>query len=166
MVKQTLASNFRARSTVIFLIVSALCVSSVQATDPVIKYEYDARGRLVKVSNNLDEELYYTLDAVGNRIEVSDTPPQLANPQITNFTGPSSVSSAGSPATLTWVSTDTTHCLLEEDQASYADLASSGTKTIQIYTSTGVTLTCYNGDLSVSKGKFIRLLTSGPIHRR
>ncbi|AOW78607.1 hypothetical protein A3Q34_18255 [Colwellia sp. PAMC 20917] len=131
----------------------------VFAQDYVTQYTYDARGRLIKAANSSADEVYYTLDDAGNRLNVSDSPYQPTLPVITSFTGPSSVSYSGKAITLIWASTDTTHCTLVESgsSANPPNLSSSGSKSVNIYETTAYTLTCYDAVTSDSKAKFIRV---------
>ena len=133
----------------------------IQAQDYVTQFKYDARGRLIKVSDNASKEVYYELDDAGNRLSVSDSPPQPTLPIITSFYSPSSVSSVGASITVSWGSTDTTHCELTAGSTTYSNLPTTGSQSIKIYQNTGVTLTCFNGGNSDTEGKLVRLVSGG-----
>lgn len=147
-------------------VLSAICASNTYAQDNVTQYKYDARGRLVQVTDNAGTEVHYTLDDAGNRTNVSDTPytpPPATPPVVTSFTGPSTVSRSGALATLSWVSTNATHCALAEfgDYSNNPNLPTTGSISIRIYEDTAFTITCYFGESSDSKGKLIRIASSG-----
>ena len=147
------------------ILLSIISSSNSFAQDNVTQYKYDARGRLVKVTDNAGAEIYYALDYAGNRTNVSDTPynPPTTPPIVTSFTGPSTVNSSGTFVTLSWSSTDTMYCALAKfgDYSSNPNLPTSGSTAIRIYEDTAVTITCYYGELSDSKGKLIRVESSG-----
>ena len=147
--------------------------SHSMAQDHVSKYTYDARGRLVKVTDGSENQVNYTLDDAGNRLNVSGSstpvtpdpvapvpviPAPVTLPIITTFNSPSSVNRAGAWITISWTSTNTSHCALAEfgDYSSYPSLSTSGTQSIRIYEDTAITLTCYKGSNSDSKAQLIR----------
>jgi len=86
------------------------------------------------------------------------TPAPVLLPIITTFNSPSSVNRSGAWITISWTSTNTTHCALAEfgDYSSYPSLSTSGTQSIRIYEDTAITLTCYKGSNSDSKAQLIR----------
>lgn len=134
---------------------------NVHAQDYVTKFQYDARGRLVKVSDGGTNEIYYNLDDAGNRLDVSDSPSQPILPIITSFSCPSTVNSSGASITVTWLSTDTTHCTLIGSNINHSNLPTSGSQSIRIFHDTSVILTCLNGGDSDTQGKLVRLVTGG-----
>jgi YD repeat-containing protein len=148
------------------LVLLSIYGNNIHAQDYVTEFKYDARGRLVKVSDDGVNEIYYTLDDAGNRINVSDTPytpPSATPPEVTSFTGPSTVSRSGTWVTLRWSSTGTTHCALAEfgDYTNNPNLPTSGSTSIRINEDTAMTITCYNGSDSDSMGKLIRVDSGG-----
>ena len=150
------------------LLLATVYSSHSMAQNHVSKYTYDARGRLIKVTDGSENQVNYTLDDAGNRLNVSGgstpTPPDPVTPApvllpiITTFNSPSSVNRSGAWITISWTSTNTTHCALAEfgDYSSYPSLSTSGTQSIRIYEDTAITLTCYKGSNSDSKAQLIR----------
>jgi YD repeat-containing protein len=146
----------------IFLI--AISNNVLAYADSVTQYQYDARGRLVKVSDNASKEINYTYDDAGNRIKVTDVSSAPApDPVITSFVAPNTVPSVGAYATITWASTGASYCSLAifGDSSSYPNLATSGSQSIRIYEDTGVTITCFSATKSASAGKIIRIASGG-----
>jgi hypothetical protein len=106
----------------------------------------------------------YVLDHANNRLSVSDqTAPTLA-PKITSFVAPATVNQAGDSATVSWTSTDSTHCAIAifGDYSTYPNLPKNGSVNVIIYENTGMTLSCYYSSLSASTGKIIRVLSGVP----
>jgi hypothetical protein len=126
--------------------------------DPVTQYEYDARGRLVKVHDNKGVMANYLLDHAGNRLSVSDQTAPAMTPTITSFVAPQTVSQGGT-ATISWTSRDSLSCALAifGDYSSYPNLPPNGSVSLRLYLNTGVTLSCYYGSLSAVAAKNIRV---------
>jgi YD repeat-containing protein len=138
--------------------VSVEYIVAVASPESVTQYEYDARGRLVKVQDNQSKSSTYVLDHAGNRLSVSDqTTPALA-PTITSLVAPRTVSPGGT-ATISWTSRDSLFCALAifGDYTTYPNLPANGSVSLQLYESTGITLSCYYGSLSAVAGKNIRV---------
>jgi len=145
----------------IILSISILAFSmSLQAADPVTTYKYDARGRLIQVADDSNKQINYAYDEAGNRVSVADHEVSAATqPVITSFIAPNSVASYGANATISWATTDAVYCALGifNDYSNYPNLPTTGSQTIKIFENTGVTVVCYNGTLSASAGKIIKL---------
>lgn len=135
-------------------------VPSIAIADPTTTYEYDARGRLIKVLDDAGKSSTYVLDSANNRVSVSDQTASALAPSITSFSAPSSVDNVGDSATISWTSKDTTYCAIKifGDYSTYPSLPTNGSVNVSIYENTGITLTCYYSSLSASKGKIIRVL--------
>ena len=56
------------------LLISALATYSLPAHGATAQYEYDVRGRLIKVTWSSGKVVTYTYDAAGNRTTVVLTP--------------------------------------------------------------------------------------------
>lgn len=136
--------------------------SSVCLADSVTEYKYDTRGRMVKVSGNNSKTVNYQYDEAGNRTQVGNLIVTLV-PVITSFSAPSSVSSVGASATISWASKDATYCTLAifGDSSDYPSLSASGSQSLRIYENTGVAITCFNGSESDSEGKIIKVSSTG-----
>jgi YD repeat-containing protein len=151
----------RTATYMLFGLTSIALTPISQAQDYINLYKYDARGRLVSVTDSSSKEIKYAYDDAGNRIAAADETQSLTlEPTITSFTGPSSVLS-GASVTLSWTSTSTSYCGLYSDSFSYPNLSASGSKSFNVYQNTAVTLTCYKNDVTVSQGKLIRTTSSG-----
>jgi YD repeat-containing protein len=140
----------------------ALIGSSVCLADSVTQYKYDARGRLVKVSDDASKSMNYQYDEAGNRTQVGNSIVMLV-PVITSFSAPNTVSSVGAFATISWASQDATYCALAifGDSSDYPSLSTSGSQSVRMYENTGVAISCFNGSESDSEGKIIRVSSSG-----
>lgn len=134
---------------------------AVSAQNYVTQFNYDARGRLVKVVNDSGKEIIYTLDEAGNRTAVGDG---AVTPDITSFITPRSVMN-GSTATVSWTSVNTTHCTLAifGDTSGYEYLPSNGSQSFYVDQPTGVSVKCYAGEQFDSAGRIIGISGGGPI---
>ena len=133
--------------------------------DPLTRYDYDARGRLIKMQGDSTIAATYLLDNANNRLAVTAQTAPPSQPTITSFSAPATVAQTGSHATISWASSQASHCALQISGATALEqnLPQNGTITVSIGSTTGVTLTCYNGSLSAAKGKIIRVGT-GVMH--
>ncbi|MDZ7871130.1 MAG: hypothetical protein U5L02_18345 [Rheinheimera sp.] len=115
--------------------VSAAFSQTPSSPDPVTLYEYDARGRMIKVNDNLSKSSTYVLDNANNRLSVSDQTAPVLAPKITSFAAPASVNNAGDSALISWTSTDTTHCAIKifGDYSTYPNLPKNGSVNVTIY---------------------------------
>ena len=146
------------------LFLFALSNNALAFADSVTQYQYDSRGRLVRVSDNANKEVNYTYDDAGNRVKVTDVSAVPApDPVITSFVAPNTVPNVGAYATISWASTGASYCALAifGDSSSYPNLPTSGSRSIQIFEDTGVTITCYSATKSASAGKLIRTASGG-----
>lgn len=134
---------------------------AVDAQNYVTQFNYDARGRLVKVGDDNGKEIIYALDEAGNRTAVIDG---AVTPDVTSFNAPTSVAK-GALATVSWASVNTTHCTLAifGDTSGYEYLPRSGSQSVRIYQPTGVSVKCYAGEQFDSAGKIIGISGGGPI---
>lgn len=151
--------------SLITLTISLMWTPLVTNADSTTVYKYDSRGRLVQVSNNLNEKIYYKLDDAGNRAVVSNSEPTNevpTIPKITLFSAPNEVA-VGSFATIRWQSTNTTYCSLAifGDSSAYSNLPVNGSVSIRINENTGVSLSCFSGDENDTEGKIIRTTSTG-----
>ena len=151
------------------LIVQALPTSAGTST----QYKYDARGRLIEVSDN-NKAVYYILDEAGNRTRVSNTPlappPPMPDPVINSFIAPDSVSRP-SNITVSWSSSNTSYCkfAIFGDSSNYSNLPTTGSLTFYLYENTGIQIECFEGEKSAAQGKIVRISggtsPGGPINQ-
>jgi YD repeat-containing protein len=87
---------------------AAVTLMAVGATPGSVTYQYDAAGRLIGVINTNDSTTAYTLDAAGNRKQVSVTADTTKPPAPTGLTG-TAVSST--QVNLTWSAQDGSYSL-------------------------------------------------------
>lgn len=134
--------------------VAALC-STASFANNVTQFEFDSRGRLVKVSDHTNTEVSYQLDDVGNRTSVADN---TVTPSITSFSAPD-VSSSGRYTTVSWTSTGTSHCTLAVfgDTSGYEHLEPSHSVSVRITENTGVSVRCYAGEQYASRGRIVKV---------
>jgi YD repeat-containing protein len=128
------------------------------------QYTYDARGRLVEVSDN-NKTVYYVLDAAGNRTSVSNTPPTTApalDPVINSFIAPDTVSRPGN-VTVSWNSSHASYCAFAifGDSSNYSNLPVVGSLSFYLFENTGVQIACFEGSKSAAMGKIIRISSGG-----
>ena len=80
-------------------------------------------------------------------------------PKILSFNAPTTASATNGSVSVSWTSTNTTSCALTVfgQRNVLSDLAKNGSATVTINKSTGIKLTCFHGDNSVSSGRIIRV---------
>ena len=130
---------------------------TIPSGNDVTQFEFDARGRLIKVTDNSNIEVVYMLDDAGNRTSVADT---TVTPLITSFIAPD-VEKSGDFSTISWTATNASHCTLSifGDISGYEYLEPISSQSIQITENTGVSLKCYAGEQYASAGKIIKIGT-------
>lgn len=137
----------------------ALCVASTETYANTTQHIYDARGRLIEVSNaSISSTVYYKMDDANNRIATSNTPiPDT--PVISSFSAPASVAKKGASASIKWTSTNSTHCSIAVggDASMYPSLPTSGTQAVVMLDTTAVVVWCHNNGLSASQGRIIQV---------
>ena len=146
----------------IALAMGLLSISSSVNASTGTQYTYDARGRLVEVSDN-NKTIYSVLDTAGNRTSVSNTPPAPApDPVINSFIAPSTVSGPGN-VTVRWNSSHTSYCTFAifGDSSNYSNLPVVGSLTFYLSENTGVQIKCFEGNKSAAMGKIIRISSGG-----
>ena len=134
-------------------------ITPMPAPDPATLYDYDARGRLVKAQDHLGESASYALDDAHNRLTVEGKMAPASAPKILSFNAPTTASATNGSVSVSWTSTNTTSCALTVfgQRNVLSDLAKNGSATVTINKSTGIKLTCFHGDNSVSSGRIIRV---------
>lgn len=153
------------------LILAALSVQALSAkASTSTQYKYDARGRLIEVSDN-NKSVYYVLDEAGNRTIVSNTPPApMPDPVINSFIAPDSVSSPRN-ITVSWSSSNASYCkfAIFGDSSNYSNLPTTGSLTFYLYENTGIQIECFEGEKSAALGKIVRISggisPGGPINQ-
>jgi len=137
----------------------AFCLFAATAQANTTQHIYDARGRLIEVSNaSAAATMYYKLDKANNRIATSNTPiPDT--PVISSFSAPASVAKQWAPATIKWTSTNSTHCSIAVggDPNAYPNLPTSGSQAVPMPETTAVVVWCHNNGLSTSNGRIIKV---------
>lgn len=95
------------------VLLSTLITPSLWAQSNEVEFEYDARGRLVTISNSDGEAATYTLDDAGNRIAMVNGG---GEPKITSFMAPDTAmysdASLGNHVVFSWTSVNTSGCEL------------------------------------------------------
>lgn len=160
-------SHFRPISPLIIAVLTLATFSFTPlfaaAQDYETNYKYDSRGRLIDATDQSQKSNKYAYDNAGNRVATADETESLVpRPNITSFTGPSSVN-AGTRVTLSWISTGTTHCKIDGD-VSYTNLPSIGNVSFVVNSNIGLLLTCSYGSEKDTASKLIRVISSsGPL---
>ncbi|MEX1222719.1 MAG: RHS repeat domain-containing protein [Idiomarina sp.] len=144
-------------------------------------YIYDARGRLIKV-DNASGEVNYNYDDAGNRTSVTatSTPPSGGGggggtPTIDSFSDPRMVMS-GRSFSVSWQSSNTTTCEISVSAAdgtspmmtmssvtTYPNLATSGSRSLTLYQTSNVMLTCRNGSSGVSVNRVVDVMPGNEV---
>ena len=133
--------------------------TAVWAQSNDVEFEYDARGRLVKVTSGSGQEAIFDLDDAGNRLTLETS--AAGEPKITMFMVPDialySDAALGNLVTLSWTSEGTSGCDLFGTVSGTQSLPVNHEVTLQLAQDETFTLSCYLGGVEDVVTKTISL---------
>ena len=127
-----------------------LLATTLWAQSNAVQFEYDARGRLVKVTSASGQDATFALDRAGNRLAL-ETDIGAGEPIITSFMAPDvalySAPTLGNHVTLTWSSEGTSGCDLSGTISGTQSHPANHAVTLQLTQDETFTLRCYLGGI-------------------
>lgn len=131
----------------------------LEVIDALVEFKYDARGRLVQITNNAGQAATYSLDDAGNRLALES---DVGEPTITTFMAPDialySDPALGNFVTLMWASEATSGCNLTLSTSPGTQSHPANHQiTLQLTQYTTFDLSCYLGGATDVATKAISL---------
>lgn len=152
--------------TVATILTLGLVATTVWAQNNAVQFEYDARGRLVKVTSASGQDATFELDDAGNRLTLETS--AAGEPNITSFMAPDialySNPTLGNFVTLSWRSEGTSGCELSGPVSGTQNYSASDEVTLQLTQDETFTLRCSLGAIEdvVTKSVALQPATGAP----